>query len=638
MKKKVGSKKKAVLAKVHAAPQVSEAPADNGDGLVHTGVDALVELVKRKKKISLRDAAKAIKFSTDVVEDWASILEEEGILTLEYTFMNTFLVLAGAAKKEPGADKKKLRGTLLTKALDKEKQFEKEQKLKKEKLSKLTEDSEVVLEEHNVDGIELPEYQKSIFRPADDVQLKEEKVTGKEIPDSEVAIGTRKKPVQFTAPEQKKVMKTELPASLLKGLQTRQPAQQMQAEEPVQEKKSFFSNFFKKQDREQEPLDVLSQELAKELALVKQEEELLKKQEDDLKKQVDTLNKKNKKAVSDEEEVKKRLKALAEQEKKDIRTIRLTGAPKSPVINVLRSLTNMGVGRKIKGVKKEIEMIDRELLNKIEEVKGVEQKDIKKVDSSLHAEIKKINDYLVSLRELQKHQQNEIHRLRKKAEVLDEQDSQVLSNVDRLKNKKGTKFTLFQLKSINDKALKGQVQKMARRQRQYESEILALKSKISEKETTHQEVKKPVLLKTLKSLASANVSAGKPTKDISEDIPVPLPIQKNQLLKEVEVDPDVKGSDFLDAFKGLFGKSKEPAVYNFKSFENLVENTDKAISQRQRVEEGLTRSKIKSLRSKKKKLRTMLKKMDLAQQGSPKDRERVLSEIDMIDETAGGKL
>ena len=109
---KKGVKKKAKAAKAQSAvsllPSSPQAKQGVSSGQIRTGVDTLIELVNKKKKISLRDAAKAIKYSTAVVEDWASILEDEGIITMEYTFTNTFLVSADAVKqKQEGLEKGK---------------------------------------------------------------------------------------------------------------------------------------------------------------------------------------------------------------------------------------------------------------------------------------------------------------------------------------------------------------------------------------------------------------------------------------------------------------------------------------------------------------------------------------------------
>ena len=58
---------------------------------IETGVDKLVDLVKRKKKISLPEAAKTLGVSPVVVEEWADFLEEEGIISIKYKFTTPYL-------------------------------------------------------------------------------------------------------------------------------------------------------------------------------------------------------------------------------------------------------------------------------------------------------------------------------------------------------------------------------------------------------------------------------------------------------------------------------------------------------------------------------------------------------------------
>jgi chromosome segregation ATPase len=59
---------------------------------IETGVDRLVELVSQEKKISIDDAAKKLGISKVVIQEWADFLEEEKIISIEYSFNKTFLV------------------------------------------------------------------------------------------------------------------------------------------------------------------------------------------------------------------------------------------------------------------------------------------------------------------------------------------------------------------------------------------------------------------------------------------------------------------------------------------------------------------------------------------------------------------
>jgi len=82
---------------------------------IKTGVDKLVELVSEKKKVTVDDAAKKLGVGKNVVQEWAEFLEEEGLVTLEYSFSKVWItekkitkedVLSGA--KEVSSEKEAL--------------------------------------------------------------------------------------------------------------------------------------------------------------------------------------------------------------------------------------------------------------------------------------------------------------------------------------------------------------------------------------------------------------------------------------------------------------------------------------------------------------------------------------------------
>jgi len=58
---------------------------------IKTGADRLVDLVSEKKKVVLDDAAKKLGVGKDVVQEWAEFLEEEGLVTLEYSLSKVFI-------------------------------------------------------------------------------------------------------------------------------------------------------------------------------------------------------------------------------------------------------------------------------------------------------------------------------------------------------------------------------------------------------------------------------------------------------------------------------------------------------------------------------------------------------------------
>lgn len=60
--------------------------------LITTGVDALVRLVKEKQRIELEDAASILNIPPETLEDWARVLEEEGIVRIEYRLTKIYLL------------------------------------------------------------------------------------------------------------------------------------------------------------------------------------------------------------------------------------------------------------------------------------------------------------------------------------------------------------------------------------------------------------------------------------------------------------------------------------------------------------------------------------------------------------------
>lgn len=60
---------------------------------VETGVDRLVDFLKGKGKISLKDVAKSIKVPETTLQMWTEFLVEEQIIGLEYKFTKPYIFL-----------------------------------------------------------------------------------------------------------------------------------------------------------------------------------------------------------------------------------------------------------------------------------------------------------------------------------------------------------------------------------------------------------------------------------------------------------------------------------------------------------------------------------------------------------------
>ncbi|MAG91138.1 hypothetical protein CMO83_00510 [Candidatus Woesearchaeota archaeon] len=69
-------------------------------GIIETGVDKLVKIVKQRGKIALADAAIELGVGTSVIQEWVEFLEEEGIISVEYKLTKPYLVERKLTKKE----------------------------------------------------------------------------------------------------------------------------------------------------------------------------------------------------------------------------------------------------------------------------------------------------------------------------------------------------------------------------------------------------------------------------------------------------------------------------------------------------------------------------------------------------------
>jgi len=67
---------------------------------IKTGVDKLVELVSEQKKVSVDDAAKKLGVGKEVVQEWAEFLEEEGLVTIEYSLSKTWITEKKITKED----------------------------------------------------------------------------------------------------------------------------------------------------------------------------------------------------------------------------------------------------------------------------------------------------------------------------------------------------------------------------------------------------------------------------------------------------------------------------------------------------------------------------------------------------------
>ncbi|MBI4439263.1 hypothetical protein HY640_04990 [Candidatus Woesearchaeota archaeon] len=67
---------------------------------ITTGVDRLVSVIEKRKRISISDAAAELSVPGVVVEEWAEFLKDQGVIDIEYKFTRPFLVKKEFTKEE----------------------------------------------------------------------------------------------------------------------------------------------------------------------------------------------------------------------------------------------------------------------------------------------------------------------------------------------------------------------------------------------------------------------------------------------------------------------------------------------------------------------------------------------------------
>ncbi|MEM3399642.1 MAG: hypothetical protein QXP42_02315 [Candidatus Micrarchaeia archaeon] len=112
--------------------------------LISTGVDSLIKLIRSKGKVELSEAAEELGTSPMALEDWARVLEEEGLIRIEYQLTKIYLVWIGKTEEEMGKIIEELR----------------------DKREVLTRDLESILERMSSKGKELDEIQREFEKIA----------------------------------------------------------------------------------------------------------------------------------------------------------------------------------------------------------------------------------------------------------------------------------------------------------------------------------------------------------------------------------------------------------------------------------------------------------------------------------------
>lgn len=68
--------------------------------LIETAADRLLELVRQKKSIAIKEAAKELGVSSAIIQEWAEFLEDEGIVTIKYKVTTPYISEKKLSKKE----------------------------------------------------------------------------------------------------------------------------------------------------------------------------------------------------------------------------------------------------------------------------------------------------------------------------------------------------------------------------------------------------------------------------------------------------------------------------------------------------------------------------------------------------------
>ncbi|NUN11209.1 hypothetical protein HUU53_01030 [Candidatus Micrarchaeota archaeon] len=84
-------KKKKVVSKKKEHKTTNVLPAQMVDRVV-TGIDELYSLIQKKKKVSGSEAAKHCRVSKEKIEEWASALQDAGLVVVSYSLFGELIL------------------------------------------------------------------------------------------------------------------------------------------------------------------------------------------------------------------------------------------------------------------------------------------------------------------------------------------------------------------------------------------------------------------------------------------------------------------------------------------------------------------------------------------------------------------
>ena len=99
---------------------------------ISTGVDSLVKLVRERGRVELREAAVELGISQGVIEEWAKVLEREGVVKIDYMFTKVYLTTPTSEKGEAQKKAKEIVDMQVTLAREAESQLKRLERVSRE--------------------------------------------------------------------------------------------------------------------------------------------------------------------------------------------------------------------------------------------------------------------------------------------------------------------------------------------------------------------------------------------------------------------------------------------------------------------------------------------------------------------------
>jgi len=64
--------------------------------MITTGIDKFIELIYKKKRVGLNEASKILDIPIPTLEFWCYVLENNGLIKIEYTLTETYIEWVGS--------------------------------------------------------------------------------------------------------------------------------------------------------------------------------------------------------------------------------------------------------------------------------------------------------------------------------------------------------------------------------------------------------------------------------------------------------------------------------------------------------------------------------------------------------------